>query len=120
MAQNSATIEYSCKTTRKEARMIDRLTAERIAYTFLNSSTWNQIGDEFCILQELTLEKEYGWVFFYNSERYLTTGDQQFYLYGNVPIVVERADGSVHPLPPYPFLEDAIVLYEQQRADRIA
>jgi Immunity protein 35 len=44
------------------------------------------------------IAKEYGWIFCYQSKRYLETGDIHHRLAGNVPIVVEH-DGSLHLLP---------------------
>ncbi len=37
-----------------------------------------------------------GWVFFYNSARYVETGDYSHATIGNAPIVVERATGRAH------------------------
>lgn len=39
---------------------------------------------------------ELGWVFFYQSKDYLDTGDPATGLIGNAPIIVSKADGSLH------------------------
>lgn len=46
----------------------------------------------------ITAVDEYpiGWVFFWNSRRYLATGDFRDSLLGNAPILVDRSDGSAH------------------------
>lgn len=41
--------------------------------------------------------KRYGWVLFYNSRRYIETGDFLDSLFGNGPVVVMH-DGGVHLL----------------------
>ena len=52
-------------------------------------------------------EHVFGWVFFYNSKRYLETGEFSAALAGNAPIIVDRHDGrlyetgTAHPLEYY-------------------
>jgi hypothetical protein len=36
---------------------------------------------------------EYGWIFFYQSEKYVKTADPEFLLGGNAPILVDRETG---------------------------
>lgn len=47
---------------------------------------------------DATVELDFGWVFYWNSRRFLETGDVRHALVGNSPFVVDRRDGSVHPL----------------------
>lgn len=47
------------------------------------------------ILDDLTIEKEWGWVFFYNSELYLKTGDVLDALAGNAPYIVNKSSGEL-------------------------
>lgn len=49
------------------------------------------------ILDEHTIEKPYGWVFFYQSQRFLETRDFSDGLAGNAPLLVTRA-GELHDL----------------------
>ena len=51
---------------------------------------------EAVILDEHTMETEFGWVFFWNSRKYQETGEFQYALAGNAPLIVDRRDGSVH------------------------
>lgn len=51
---------------------------------------------ELVVLEEKTLEREFGWVFFYTAKRYLETGDRRHLLPGNGPLVVEKETGAVH------------------------
>ena len=50
------------------------------------------------VVEDETRVTDYGWVFFYQTERYLRTGELGAMLVGNGPILVLR-DGSVHRLP---------------------
>lgn len=51
--------------------------------------------DDKIILDGPPKETEFGWVFFYNSEHYLKTGDVGYALAGNAPIVVMKSTGEV-------------------------
>jgi hypothetical protein len=51
---------------------------------------------ELRILDEHTLEADFGWVFFYQSQRFLETGDFPGQLLGNAPLIVDRRDGTLH------------------------
>jgi len=67
-------------------------------------------GTELVILEEKTVEKDFGWVFFYTTKKYLQSHNPSDLLPGNAPLVVERADGSTHflstSLPPNRAIEE--------------
>jgi len=48
------------------------------------------------LIEDATIEEDFGWVFFYQSQRYLESGDVSDMLAGNAPIIVSRVDGSLH------------------------
>jgi Immunity protein 35 len=48
------------------------------------------------LMEEETIEKDFGWVFFYNSKEFLEDHNLSYQLAGNSPIIVDRQDGSVH------------------------
>ena len=48
------------------------------------------------LLLDDTLEFKYGWVFFYQSQEYVKTGDFLDGVTGNAPIIVNKYDGSLH------------------------
>jgi hypothetical protein len=50
---------------------------------------------ELQLLDAHTIERPFGWVFFYQSMRYLASGEVRDALAGNAPIVVTR-DGELH------------------------
>ena len=59
------------------------------------------------ILDDMTIEKDWGWVFFYQSARYLNTKDFSDMLFGNAPYIVNRytgelrITGTAHPVEYY-------------------
>jgi hypothetical protein len=55
-----------------------------------------EVGCELVLLKDKTLERQFGWVFFYDSRLHAETGDFRHALAGNAPIVVMRGDGKIH------------------------
>ena len=55
-----------------------------------------QTGTDLVLVPEETVEFDLGWIFFWDSKRYLETHDSSEALAGNAPIIVDRRDGSVH------------------------
>jgi len=52
---------------------------------------------ELRVLDELTREEDFGWVFFfYNSRRFVETRDIQWALGGNAPLIVDKYTGELH------------------------
>jgi hypothetical protein len=49
------------------------------------------------ILDEWTQEEDFGWVFFYESRRYVETKNPSDQLVGNAPIIIDRR-GRVHSI----------------------
>lgn len=47
------------------------------------------------ILEDETIEKSWGWVFFYQSKAFISSGDFRDMLGGNAPLIVNRASGKI-------------------------
>jgi hypothetical protein len=75
--------------------MIDLQQAEHIAGEYLK-----KLGDEIGMSLQLVRRQDlsYGWLFFYNSQAYLQSGEIGSMLAGNAPFIVEACDGSLHVL----------------------
>ena len=69
------------------------------------------------IVDEHTIEKEWGWVFFYNSDRYLKTREVRYALAGNAPYIVNRRTGDVRVTGTAHPIEHYIAEYERELAD---
>ena len=70
----------------------------------------NKIGGKLVLIENATIEKEYYWVFFYNSKIYLETGNISYALAGNSPIFFDKVFGEMYePGTAYPiefYIED--------------
>ena len=74
--------------------------------------------DPFIVIDEYTIEKPFGWVFFYNSKKFLETGLFQDRLFGNGPVIVNKASGTVEFLGSCKPPEDIIEDYERRLAKK--
>ncbi|MBV9768361.1 MAG: hypothetical protein JOZ32_02215 [Bryobacterales bacterium] len=89
--------------------------ARRIAQAYLDDVQVDP-PTELAILEGSTLEREFGWVFFWNSKHYIETGDFSYALVGGGPLIVDRTDGTVHQISSALPLEAALAQYRQERA----
>ena len=48
------------------------------------------------IVDDLTIEEDFGWVFFYNSKEFIETGNLSYALVGNAPVIINKYDGTLH------------------------
>ncbi len=51
--------------------------------------------DEYIVVEDQTIETSWGWVFIYNSRRFVETGDDQYHLMGNAPIIINKETGRL-------------------------
>ncbi|MCC4619131.1 YrhB family protein [Xanthomonas cassavae CFBP 4642] len=47
------------------------------------------------VLEGRTIERPWGWVFFYTSRKWHETGDFRYAIAGNAPYIVERQSGKI-------------------------
>jgi len=64
-------------------------------------------NDNFSIIKEKTVETDNGWVFFYNTQDFINTGDPIFALAGNGPVFVKKS-GYVIAIPSSSHWEELI------------
>jgi hypothetical protein len=67
------------------------------------------------IVGEKTIEKNYGWVFFYDSKTYLRTRKFSDRLAGNGPVVFEKESGLIHHLGSHAPPKELIRAFETDR-----
>lgn len=70
------------------ASTVDRAVATKIAEEYVAGLSNDEL--ELRLFSEQTIEREFGWVFFYGPR------SSSVQLAGNAPFIVERRDGSVH------------------------
>ena len=80
--------------------MIDKETARVIASAEINRPQPYENPQnsrlELVILDEYVQEEDFGWVFPYQSKRYVETDEMSYALAGNSSLIVSRQDGSLH------------------------
>lgn len=77
--------------------MISKDEARKIVISqleFIQNNNFDLKGVELVIIDEATIEKDFGWIFFYQSKRFLETDNFSDQLLGNAPYIVNRFDGS--------------------------
>ena len=95
--------------------MINREQAKLLVEKEINEPDSN--GSEnlnLVVLDDLTIEKEWGWVSFYNTEEYLKTGDFSETLVGNAPYIVNKYTGELFETGTACDIEDYIKEYESK------
>jgi Immunity protein 35 len=95
--------------------MFDRESAEAKLKELINAD-YHVAGDEVSIVPERTIEKNYGWIFFCESKKYLETGEFSHRLAGNGPVVFEKESGLVHHLGSHTHPQELIREFEEKRA----
>lgn len=87
-------------------RVIDRDEAIRRARAELGEMSARS-AQTFVLLEDLTREESFGWVFFWQSEAFVKSGDFRDALGGNAPLVILRESGELlttgtaHPIDHY-------------------
>jgi len=94
--------------------MFDQTQAREIAQKWLDTNC-KMPDDRLLIRDEFTKEHSFGWVFCYHRERWLQTRGFKYEIAGNAPLIVDRADGSVHVTGTARPLEHYISEYESKR-----
>ena len=94
--------------------MIDKETAISIVMEHILINL-NVPGDKIVIMDEKTIEKNWGWIFFYQGKRWIETKDRRYKILGLYPIVIEKNDGSLHFLDVRGSLEECVREYEKRR-----
>lgn len=94
---------------------IDLDFARKLVATFIGEGRRNDDGFTPVILDKETIERDFGWVFFYQSQEFLDSGDERDQLSSNAPIIVDRRDGSTNPTGTDAPIETYIKAYEKTR-----
>jgi hypothetical protein len=74
---------------------------------------------ELVLLNEYTIRKPYGNIYFYNSKKYIETDDYRYALLGNAPFLVENKSGNIVVFGTFPKVDYFIEEYEAGRWEPI-
>ena len=74
-----------------------------------------ETGLELAILDDYTLEYDFGWVFFYNTRAFLLSNDDTDSLVGNAPVIIDKGDGSLYETGTAHPIEYYVASYEKHR-----
>jgi hypothetical protein len=66
------------------------------------------------VVDERTIKRDYGWIFFYNTERYLMSKERRFGAIGNGPIAFLVASKHMYKLRSDISLGDALSEFEKR------
>lgn len=75
--------------------MINREEAQTKAIQYARTMFDLSGDDELVIVEKSTIEREWGWVFFYTSRKWLETGSFEYAIGGNAPLIIEKATGRI-------------------------
>ncbi len=87
--------------------------AQKLVEEVLAKETAKNNSLECVVLVNETIEKEWGWVFFYQNKKYLETGDFRDMLGGNAPYIVNRTTGNIIETGTAQSIKEYISEYEQ-------
>jgi hypothetical protein len=73
--------------------------------------------DELVIVEERTIERPWGWVFFWTTRGWLN-GDTHYALGGNAPILINRYDVSMRGCATSRSIQECIAEYERELSGR--
>jgi hypothetical protein len=71
------------------------------------------------ILDDATIEKDWGWVFFYDTERHIGSGDFKDAVAGNAPYIVNKRTGKTEVTGTALPIENFILEYERKLNGRV-
>jgi hypothetical protein len=84
-----------------------------VTSTVCSRAEWLPQKDDLVILDDLTIEKPWGWVFFLGSRLWHETQDIKYAIAGNAPLLVEKQSGRVLVMGTARATEQYIERYEK-------
>lgn len=95
--------------------MIAREQAEALAEQHVAAFRGNV--PDLMLRTDATIERPFSWVFFYDSRRYIETGDTDHAVCGNAPVIVNRHSGELWVTGTAKPVEAYIEEYERRHRD---
>ncbi len=96
--------------------MVDYHDAREIAIKHIYAEFINYSNkDEILIVEDTVIEKDWGWIFICQDERWVNSRERSYIIIGIPTIVVEKKDGRVFYLDDGKTMEDCIAKYVKRR-----
>ncbi len=92
---------------------ISQAEAERAALNYIAGSLLPP-KNEPALVEDATVEKPWGWVFFWNTRLFTETGDLMHAVIGPAPVCVDRRDGSAASIDALRPLDRELRRYERK------
>jgi hypothetical protein len=89
--------------------------AKKSVIDLLATYEFSLSNDSLIILDELTIERPYFWIFIYTSKLWYETGDNKYAIAGNAPIIVDKETGKHTSYSTAYNMEAIIKKYEDER-----
>lgn len=100
--------------------MINRNEAKKIVERKINEpDPYRPDKLHLLILDGATIEKDWGWVFFYDSEKHIESGDDKDLVAGNAPYIVNKNTGIFEITGTALPVENYILEYERKLNDSV-
>lgn len=93
--------------------MIDRASAKAMAWKYIEENFGRE--PELAIVDREPSDTAHAWIFFYNTKRYLETGEFSEALAGNGPILVNKSTGAIEAFGTAIPLERLFAEYEKKQ-----
>jgi Immunity protein 35 len=90
--------------------------ARKIVLDTIQSMEYSVPNDKLIILDNLTIEKPYAWIFTYTSKLWHETEDNKYALGGNAPIIVDKKSGEQTSYSTAFSLDTLIDKYEEEKS----
>jgi hypothetical protein len=68
---------------------------KQIVLEKLKEGFGEEVENELVIIEQATIRKEYGWIFFWTSKKHFETKDDNYALAGNTPFIVDNLTGEL-------------------------
>lgn len=75
--------------------------------------------DGFIFLEDSIIEREDYWVFFYDSAKFIETGNWSYALAGNAPLIVDKYEGQLYVTGTAHSIEYYMNLFEEKELVKI-
>jgi hypothetical protein len=101
--------------------MIDYHAAREIAIKHIYTEFLNPNNeDKIVITEDRVIEKEWGWIFICQDERWVKNRERSYIIIGIPTIIVDKKDGGVHYLDDGKTMEECINNYIKRRKINLA